>query len=340
MRHVNIPVFIPHLGCPNMCVFCNQKAISGKKDLDERFIAEYADRTISDALKTIEPGAQTEIAFFGGSFTGIDRALMISLLETAEKYVSLGSVSSIRLSTRPDYITEDILGVLSGYSVKCIELGIQSMSDRVLEISKRGHTSADSERACELVKRYGFSLIGQMMTALPGSNPADEIQTAEKIVAMGADGARIYPTMVFARTELEEMTRRGEYLPPDRENIISRTAEVLEVFLRAGVPVIKIGLHSGRDLYGSDGIVTDTFDPSVGEQVMSRVMLNRITDRLRGVKTNGKILLLEVPAGFTSITSGKKKANKTALCADYGFRDVKIREKPDLSPYTFNYTLS
>ncbi|MBO4770291.1 MAG: radical SAM protein [Clostridia bacterium] len=340
MRHVNIPVFIPHLGCPNLCVFCNQKAISGKTDFDDRYITEYADKTISDALETIEPDAQTEIAFFGGSFTGIDRTLMISLLKTAKKYVLRGDVSSIRLSTRPDYISEDILGILAEYSVKYIELGIQSMSDRVLELTRRGHTAADTERACRLIKRYRFSLIGQMMTALPGSSPADEIETAEKIVELGADGARIYPTAVFARTELAEMTKRGEYNPPDSENIISRTADVLEVFLRAKVPVIKIGLHSGRDLYGSEGIISGTYDPSVGEQIMSRVMLNRIIHRLRGLETHEKILFLEVPTGFTSITSGKRKTNKTALCNGFGFRDVKISENPDLRPYTFNYTLS
>ncbi|MBQ0101769.1 MAG: radical SAM protein, partial [Firmicutes bacterium] len=167
MRHVNIPVFIPHLGCPNLCVFCNQKSISGKRHADEDTILADAEKEIENALSTIEDGAETEIAFFGGSFTGIDRELMISLLDTADRYCKSGRVSHIRMSTRPDYISDEILSILSRYPVKYIELGIQSMSDKVLEASKRGHSAEQSRNACRLVTKYGFSLVGQMMTGLP-----------------------------------------------------------------------------------------------------------------------------------------------------------------------------
>ena len=225
-RHVNIPIFIPHLGCPNNCVFCNQRTISGHGD----FKIEDVKNEIDEALSTLDENTEREIAFFGGSFTGIDRNLMIELLELAESYVKSGLVSEIRLSTRPDYINDEILDILSRYSVKTIELGLQSMCDEVLFASKRGHNSKNALLACELIKARGFSLIGQMMIGLPKSTANDEIRTAELICQSGADGARVYPTVVFADTELAEMMQKGEYLPLDTAEAVTRTKNALDVF--------------------------------------------------------------------------------------------------------------
>ena len=190
--HRNIPIFVPHLGCPNMCVFCNQKKISGHEKADFSSVKDE----IEKALETVPADCEVQIAFFGGSFTGIDREDMIYLLETAKEFIDRGRVDSIRLSTRPDYIDEEILDILLKYKVKTIELGIQSMDDGVLLKSGRGHTAKDTERACALINSYGFELVGQMMTALPGSAPEKEIYTAKRICEMGAKGARIYPTVV------------------------------------------------------------------------------------------------------------------------------------------------
>ena len=143
-KHVNIPIFIPHLGCPNQCVFCNQRTISGVTDFDISNVRSEIDT----ALSTIDTACEAEIAFFGGSFTGIDRELMVSLLKMAYEYVSDGRVTSIRCSTRPDYINEEILDLLWEYGVRTIELGLQSTSDHVLEATKRGHTRMDEEKAC------------------------------------------------------------------------------------------------------------------------------------------------------------------------------------------------
>ena len=167
MAHRNIPIFIPHLGCPNQCVFCNQRSISGCKEFDREDVRAQIER----ALSTIPNGTETEIAFFGGSFTGIDRGLMTWLLDTAESYVKDGRVSSIRLSTRPDYITPEILKILSNYSVGTIELGLQSMDDEVLMRTARGHTAKTAREACRAVVEAGFSLVGQMMIGLPASTP-------------------------------------------------------------------------------------------------------------------------------------------------------------------------
>ena len=158
-KHVNIPIFIPHLGCPNNCVFCNQRSISGRQSFDPSEVTGQ----IESVLATLGEDTEREIAFFGGSFTGIDRELMIYLLEVAKGYIDRGEVSGIRLSTRPDYIDRERLDILARYGVRTVELGLQSMDGSVLRATKRGHSAADAERACALVKEYGFELIGQMI---------------------------------------------------------------------------------------------------------------------------------------------------------------------------------
>ena len=152
-RHVNIPVFIPHLGCPNDCIFCNQRSISGKRSFDEGAVKDG----IEAALATV-PDCEAEIAFFGGSFTGIDRGLMIRLLDTAENFVRDGRVTGIRLSTRPDYISREILDILSRYTVKTVELGIQSMDDNVLSAAKRGRPRRIPKMPAVLLRNTAFLL--------------------------------------------------------------------------------------------------------------------------------------------------------------------------------------
>ena len=232
MRHVNIPVFIPHLGCPNQCVFCNQRSISEHQSFSE----EGVRAGIEQVLSTLVPEDEAEIAFFGGSFTGIDRGLMCRLLDLVQTYVKEGRVASIRLSTRPDYINAEILSILSRYSVKTIELGLQSMDDAVLLDCRRGHTAREAEVACRAVVAAGFSLVGQMMIGLPGATSESEMQTAQKICDLGASAVRIYPTVVFYDTPLCEMTQHGLYAPLSVKEAVERTAPVLQLF-RARAPV-------------------------------------------------------------------------------------------------------
>ena len=165
-QHANIPIFIPHLGCPNACVFCDQRAISGHRDYDPAVVRQE----IETALQTLGECPHREIAFFGGSFTGIDRSLMIRLLDLAQEYVLSGRVSGIRMSTRPDYISKEIIEILKKYTISYVELGIQSMNDSVLSYLKRGHTVNDTINAIFLLKEANISFVGQMMIGLPKSS--------------------------------------------------------------------------------------------------------------------------------------------------------------------------
>ena len=329
MKHINIPVFIPHLGCPNDCVFCNQRTISGC----EQFDMATMDRDVRQTLSTVVRPCSVEIAFFGGSFTGIDRELMIALLERAEQYVREGSVDCIRLSTRPDYINEEVLEILSRYTVKTIELGLQSMDDKVLEASRRGHTAEDGRRACALVKRYGFSLVGQMMVGLPESAETSEAMTAEALCDSGVDGVRVYPTVVFEDTELCRMAKQGSYQPLTLHEAVARTKSVLDVFRRRGVPCIRVGLCASENL-SSDRVYGGASHSAIGELAMGEIFFEemcRAMDKMGDV--SGKKLAVYVSPGAVSRAVGQKRANLERIYKKYSPLRVKVLEKSELIGY-------
>ena len=340
MRHINIPIFIPHLGCPNNCVFCNQRSISGHGDFRIGSVREE----IETVLSTVGGDDVCEIAFFGGSFTGIDRALMISLLDIAEEYTvkNGGRVESIRLSTRPDYINDEILIILSRYSVRTVELGLQSMDDGVLAATKRGHDTETAKEACRLVKKYGFDLIGQMMIGLPNSSREKEEATAHLICELGADGARVYPTVVFYETELCDMARAGGYTPLEIEYAVERSAAVLDVFDRADVPCIRVGLCASENLTDPEKVYGGAHHVAIGEMAMSELYYKRICealDSMENTHTAGKELTIYVKKGNVSKAVGQNKKNKQKLCEKYNLYRIKVLEKNDISGYNISISL-
>ncbi len=315
-RHANIPVFVPHIGCPNDCVFCNQRTISGKAE----FRLEAVEKEIEEALKTLSSRVP-QIAFFGGSFTGIERSLMIQLLEIANKYIAKGSVSSVRLSTRPDYINTEILDILEKYNVKNIELGIQSMNDRVLSLNRRGHTADTSRQAMEMITQRGFELTGQMMTGMYGSTSEDEIFTAEEISRF-VSSARIYPTVTFKGTALACLWESGEYKPLSIEETIERGANVYKVFEKNGVDVIRIGLQSTEGLH-SDEVLAGEYHDAIGEMILSRVRLDELRNTAKNTSPENGIITFSVPQKLLSQYIGQKKSNIITLEKELGTK-VKI----------------
>ena len=333
-KHRNIPIFVPHLGCPNTCVFCNQRKISGCREAD----FSSAEREIEEALATIPEGTEVQIAFFGGSFTGIERKDMLYLLGVAKRYIDGGFVESVRLSTRPDYISEEILDILSAYGVKSIELGIQSMDDEVLKKSGRGHTAEQTRRACRLITERGFELVGQMMTGLPGSSPEKDRYTAEKICEMGACGARIYPTVVFRGTELENMMARGEYEAREMEKVIAEGAQVLPIFLRNGVKVIRVGLQASELLTEGQETVSP-YHEATGELIWARAYRNMAEKLLSRAQTEGKLAVITVPKGATSKMVGQNKENVKYLKEKYSLWGIKVLENEKLESISTCLTL-
>ena len=330
MRHVNIPIFIPHLGCPNQCVFCNQRTISGVTEFDIGIVKD----TIEAALSTVNSDDDVEIAFFGGSFTGIERELMINLLEIAHGYIILGKVKSIRCSTRPDYINEEVLEILSRYGVKHIELGLQSCNDEVLLTSKRGHSSDDARRACTLIRNFGFGLTGQMMIGLPGATLETELETAKFIIEAGCDSARIYPTIVFKNTELCQMTMVGNYEPISLCDAVSRSAIVYKMFLDAGIDVLRIGLCSSENLSNDETYFAGPNHPAIGELVENEIYYQNIySAALKLNLSSENILYVGVPRASLSKAVGQRKRNKFVLRDTLGVSDVKFYVRDDLEEY-------
>ena len=265
----NISIFIPHLGCPHKCSFCNQNVITGN---EKQPTAQDVKNAVDTALR--RKGYEYEIAFFGGSFTAIDRQYMISLLEAAGEYVKNGSVNGIRISTRPDAIDKEVLEILKGYGVTSIELGAQSMDDEVLKANLRGHTSADVENASRLIKEYGFELGLQMMTGLYLDTDEKAIQTAQRIIDIAPATVRIYPTAVLKGTYLARLLEDKVYKAQTVDDAANLCTTLVPMFENAGIKIIRLGLHSSPEL--KKNIVAGAFHDSFGEIVKSRFMLNRI----------------------------------------------------------------
>ena len=323
MRHINIPIFIPHLGCPNQCIFCNQRYISGRQSFDESIVVKIID----EVLSTTSYDDSCEIAFFGGSFTGIDRDLMIRLLDIAQSYVDKKRVIGIRMSTRPDYISQEIIDILKKYTITFVELGIQTMNDKVLLTLKRGHTVNDTVCATNLLRENGLNFVGQMMIGLPGATLEDEIECAKQICKLGASASRIYPTLVFKNTELECDYRNGIYAPLTLEDAVDRSAKVLDVFVKSGVECIRIGLCDSDSLHSDETFLAGPNEPSIGEMVKSRMFLNNIIAELKNDFDYSSFKLTIIcPKGLVSQVIGHKRCNVLKIKELFNFKDIKVVE--------------
>lgn len=323
-------MFIPHLGCPNDCVFCDQRTISGVSG----FSLDSVRGNIENALATLKGSGRTaEIAFFGGSFTGIDRGLMVSLLDLAEEYVKTGDVSGIRMSTRPDYISDEIIDVIGKYTLSEVELGVQSMSDEVLTASRRGHTAEDTEKAFALLNSADIPFVGQMMVGLPGSTENDEVYTARRICELGAEGCRIYPTVVFKNTRLAVMAERGDYIPLTVEEAVKRSADVLEVFVHHGVKCLRIGLQDSENLHDTQKCYAGPVHPALGELVRSELFRRRMTAAVEALP-NREFVHIKVPEGSVSMAVGAHGGNREYLKNRFDIKKLKFTQTTGLEGYT------
>ena len=258
-----IPIFVPHLGCPNDCVFCNQKSISGQtKEITKDDVKE----TIEEHLKFVKEKSKVEIAFFGGSFTGIDEKKQEELLSVAYEYIKQGKANSIRISTRPDYIDRKILKKLKKYKVKTIELGVQSANDYILQKAGRGHTFEDVKRASKLIRFFGFDLGHQMMVGLPESTHLDEINTAKQLIKLKPKMVRIYPVLVIKNTKLEKEYEEGKYKALTIVQAVETCKELVKLFAKKNIEIIRIGLQPTDTITSLDNpkseVVAGPFHPA------------------------------------------------------------------------------
>ncbi len=301
-KHKNLSIFIPHEGCPNDCSFCNQRKISGK----EISVTKQEVFNICDEFLPKENAQNFEIAFFGGSFTAINREYMISLLETANKFIKLNRANGIRISTRPDAITKEILDILKKYNVTSIELGAQSMQDEVLFLNKRGHSEKDVFTASKMIKENGFNLGLQMMTGLYGQKDYLEyaIDTANKFIQIKPNTVRIYPTITLKDTFLETLYENKEYIPPTLNQSVEICSEVAKMFLKEDIKIIKLGLHAQAEV--EKGYVAGPYHPAFSELVYAKIYFDRINKELTPSK---KTYTVYVNKNRLSQAKGQKRHN-------------------------------
>ena len=308
-----------------MCSFCNQKTISG---FSKRLTKEDIDASVNIALDGEYDRENSEIAFFGGSFTAIDRDYMTYLLECAYPYVRDGYFKGIRCSTRPDAIDEDILTLLKAYGVTAIELGAQSMDDTVLTLNDRGHTAKSVEDAARLIKSHGFELGLQMMTGLYGDTNEKAIKTAEKFISLSPDTVRIYPTVVLENTKLSELYKMGEYEPETVEAATELCAKLLLMFHNENIKVIRLGLHSGGNV--EEGFVAGAYHPAFRELCESKIYLDKAVEYIKKNSLSGTVII-SVPKGETSKMTGQKRHNIEVL-SSMGIT-ARVREEEKLNKY-------
>lgn len=268
MKHYNIPIFIPELACPNRCIYCNQRHISGQLQAVK---PEEIKQIIEQHLATFIRPSEVELAFFGGSFTGIDEKDMLTYLQIVQPYIEQGEIKSIRISTRPDYINEKILDILQQYNVKDIELGAQSLNEEVLAFTKRGHTVRDVENASQLIKSYGFSLGLQMMIGLPLDTVEKSKETAKKILKLGAESTRIYPTLVINNTDLADLYRQNKYKALSLDEAVDWTTEIYKIFSQSSIKILRIGLHPSEALINGTELLAGPFHVSFKELVLTKI---------------------------------------------------------------------
>lgn len=307
MKTYNIPVFVPHRGCPFDCVFCNQKRITGTAC---EVTPDDVRETIEKYLRTLpNDGCVIETAFFGGSFTGIPIQEQSALLNAAKPFKDSGKILGIRLSTRPDYINKEILDNLLKYGVTTIELGVQSMSDDVLKASNRGHSADTVREAVRLIREYPFKLGLQMMTGLPSDTPEKSIYTANELIRLKPDFVRIYPTLVIRDTYLEEMYKKGEYTPQTVDEAAELCKTLLLMFENAGITVIRIGLQPTYEICENGSVVAGPVHSAFGEVAESKIYLDLMRKQL---KSGDRAKVFVNPSEISKVV-GNKRSNVLML---------------------------
>lgn len=278
MKHKTIPVFVAHMGCPNDCSFCNQRKITGHS---HTVTPAAANEIIQNSLTTVPKGTVVEIGFFGGSFTGIEKNLQEQLLAVAHRYVLSGTVNSVRISTRPDYINAETVQMLKSYGVATVELGAQSMDNHVLQLNRRGHTYQDTVRASNIIQSGGLKLGLQMMTGLYGDTEKTCVESAKKIIALSPSCVRIYPTLVLKGTLLDELYQAGQYAPQQLEQAVSLCADLKQMFDKENIPVIRLGLMSSDNINPDSDVSAGPYHPAFGELVQSEIYFRRLKQAVK-----------------------------------------------------------
>jgi histone acetyltransferase (RNA polymerase elongator complex component) len=323
-KRVIIPIFVPHKGCHFDCIYCNQKKISGQiEELTKNDVREIIEKN----LETISSDTYVEIGFYGGSFTGISKEQQIDFLSTANDYVRSGAVDAIRLSTRPDYINDDILTYLKRLNVGTIELGVQSMDDNVLKMNNRGHNVNDVYKAAKIITDYGFCLGIQTMVGLYGSNGELDIDTAVKVTKIAPSFVRIYPTLVIRETYLEKLFNEKLYTPLSIDETIKICKKIIKIYYEKNISVIRLGLTPTENISLDKDVVSGPFHPSIRQMIEAERLRELIVDEIERYKIKDKSeLIIWTQKGNISSVIGQRRCNIDFLTKKFNIKRIVVKE--------------
>ena len=326
-RHYNIPIFIPEAACPHRCIFCHQQNITEQRK--QPSISDVI-TIVARHLATIPDGSETEIAFFGGNFTGLPIPQQTAYLQSVQHFLREGKVTAIRCSTRPDYIDNQTVELLLSFGVRMVELGAQSFDDEVLKASGRGHSTDDIYRAVSILNKYRMPFGLQMMTGLPSDTPEKARRTAQEIVRLHAENTRIYPCLVIRNTVLEQLYHNQLYQPQTMEEAVALCAELVAFFEQHRIKILRVGLHRSEGFDSGETLVAGPYHPSFNELVESRLWKNELEKQIRfGISENIRI---QVPKGASGLASGHRRCNRKWL--EHHFKTVRFIENESLTHRT------
>ena len=319
MKNYNIPIFIPHEGCPHDCVFCNQRKITG---VQTSVTPNDGAIIIKEHLGYLPQGEKyVEVAFFGGSFTGLPLEIQEEFYKMSDEFRP--DIQGIRLSTRPDYINSEVLNLAKKYGVTMIELGAQSAVDEVLKKNNRGHAFNDTKEAVRLIKEAKIGVGLQMMVGMYGSSAESDLYTSKALAELNPDCVRIYPVLVLRETGLENLYNIGEYVPLSLEDAIVRAKNMALEFKKKNIPIIRLGLHAGEDLREEGTIAAGPFHPAIGELVESRIWRDKIEEKIKSLDEIPREFEVEAPKSETSKIIGHKRCNAEYFKEKYGV-EIKV----------------
>ena len=326
MKTVIVPFFMPHRGCPHACVFCNQQAFTGQ---EEGVPGPELIRETIAAYHRSASVAQVEVAFYGGTFTAIPPEEQRQVLMPLQPFLKSGQVSSIRVSTRPDALTPAAVALLTELRVSIVELGAQSMEDRVLQLAGRGHTAADTVHATALLQEAGMQVGVQLMPGLPGGTPEEAVDSLERALALGPAFLRIYPTVVVAGTRLAELYAAGAYRPWDLDTAVTCSARMLQRAARAGVPVIRVGVQPTDDLADSGAVLAGPFHPALRQLAESERWYGLLLRSCRNLAPGTEVVLACAPPRLSDLI-GHCRRNLVRLADERHIRVTAAQGDPAL----------
>lgn len=316
-----VPFFIPHFGCPHQCVFCNQKRITGVDIPPDTAALSAKMRLFLEGPRLKQ---DVQIAFYGGSFTALPLDVQKKYLSSAHSFVKSGQARSIRISTRPDRIDREILSLLKEHGVDTVELGAQSMNDKVLFLSGRGHASADTVSSVTLLREHGFTVGLQLMPGLPGDSAEIFSRTVDRTIELKPDFVRLYPALVIRDTPLELLYKTGRYVPLSLDDAVAWCGAAKSRFEPAGISVIRMGLQPTEELEKAGTIIAGPYHPAFRQLVESSILLDemrRLLSSLRG--TEGTVVISANPRDISNAI-GQRRTNIAALKKEFGLGGVRI----------------